>query len=114
MGPELVGFDPNVWTDRALQEVFSGWVSGLASMYPASSWSSFASGPSRGLRGQAPSRCVAEFYAAPVAQFRSAVDTQIGEIPIPSGKLQSSFEEMIKTGIAGIESTKKAAVKKPK
>ena len=41
-GSSLV--DPNVWTDRALQEEFSRWVSGPASMYPASWWSSFAPG----------------------------------------------------------------------
>src|SRR5580693_3653818 len=39
-------FDPNVWSGRALQEVFVDLVvSGLASMYPASDWS-FCSGPS--------------------------------------------------------------------
>src|SRR6266852_7575696 len=36
-------FDPNVWAGRALQEVFVDLVvSGLASMYPVSSWSCFA------------------------------------------------------------------------
>src|SRR5450631_1860403 len=36
-------FDPNVWSGRALQEVFVDLVvSGLASMYPVSSWSCFA------------------------------------------------------------------------
>src|ERR1700738_2363519 len=35
--------DPNVWSGRALQEVFvDRVVSGLASMYPVSSWSCFA------------------------------------------------------------------------
>src|SRR5450631_1865194 len=35
-------FDPNVWSGRALQEVFVDLVvSGLASMYPVSSWSCF-------------------------------------------------------------------------
>src|SRR6202790_5137249 len=35
--------DPNVWSGRALQEVFVDLVvSGLASMYPVSSWSCFA------------------------------------------------------------------------
>src|SRR5258705_9611520 len=34
------GFDPNVWSGRALQEVFRrGGGSGLASMYPVSDWS---------------------------------------------------------------------------
>jgi hypothetical protein len=38
-------FDPNVWSGRALQEVFVELsVCGLASMYPASDWS-FCSGP---------------------------------------------------------------------
>jgi hypothetical protein len=36
-------FDPDVWSGRALQEVFVDLVvSGLASMYPVSSWSGFA------------------------------------------------------------------------
>src|SRR5450631_2939262 len=36
-------FDPTVWSGRALQEVFVDLVvSGLASMYPVSSWSCFA------------------------------------------------------------------------
>ena len=36
-------FDPDVWSGRALQEVFVDLVvSGLASMYPVSSWSCFA------------------------------------------------------------------------
>src|ERR1700721_1546960 len=35
--------DPNVWSGRALQEVFVELsVCGLASMYPVSSWSCFA------------------------------------------------------------------------
>ena len=35
-------FDPNVWSGRALQEVFRrGGGSGLASMYPVSDWSWF-------------------------------------------------------------------------
>ena len=35
--------DPNVWSGRALQEVLVDLViSGLASMYPVSSWSCFA------------------------------------------------------------------------
>ena len=39
-------FDPNVWSGRALQEVFVELaVSGLASMYPAFDWS-ICSGPS--------------------------------------------------------------------
>ena len=34
------GFDPNVWSGRALQEDFAELaVSGLASMYPAFDWS---------------------------------------------------------------------------
>src|SRR5580693_1662998 len=37
------GIDPYVWSGRALQEVFVDLVvSGLASMYPVSSWSCFA------------------------------------------------------------------------
>ena len=40
-------FDPNVWSGRASQEVFVELaMSGLASMYPASGWSSLGSGPS--------------------------------------------------------------------
>jgi hypothetical protein len=40
-------FDPNVWSGRALQEVFVELlVCGLASMYPASDWSLLCSGPS--------------------------------------------------------------------
>src|ERR1700716_1362779 len=38
----LPPFDPNVWSGRAMQEVLSSGVSGLASMYPVSSWSCFA------------------------------------------------------------------------
>ena len=38
---------PNVWSGRALQEVFVDLaMSGLASMYPASAWSALCSGPS--------------------------------------------------------------------
>jgi hypothetical protein len=38
--PDRVAFDPDVWSGRALQEVFVDLVvSGLASMYPVSSWS---------------------------------------------------------------------------
>ena len=37
--------DPNVWSGRALQEVFIDLaVSGLASMYPALDWSALCSG----------------------------------------------------------------------
>ena len=43
-----------------------------------------------------------------------ALESQMGEIPVPPGKLPSSFDEMIKTGIAGIEPARTAAVKKPK
>jgi hypothetical protein len=44
--PSLVANDPNVWSGRALQEVFVELsVCGLASMYQASDWS-FCSGPS--------------------------------------------------------------------
>jgi hypothetical protein len=32
--------DPNVWSGRASQEGSSSWLRGLASMYPASDWSS--------------------------------------------------------------------------
>jgi hypothetical protein len=39
--------DPVVWSGRALQEDFAELaVSGLASMYPASDWSMWCSGPS--------------------------------------------------------------------
>jgi len=40
--------DPNVWSGRALPEVFSDLAEcgGLASMYPASDWSGLSSGPS--------------------------------------------------------------------
>jgi hypothetical protein len=42
-GAATSGFDPNVWSGRALQEVFVELaVSGLASMYPVSDWSCFA------------------------------------------------------------------------
>src|SRR5258708_15615558 len=45
--PTISEFDPNVWSGRASQEVFVELaVSGLASMYPASGWSSLGSGPS--------------------------------------------------------------------
>jgi ABC-type antimicrobial peptide transport system ATPase subunit len=38
--------DPNVWCGRALQEAFVGLSAcGLASMYPASGWSMWCSGP---------------------------------------------------------------------
>ena len=38
--PILVAIDPNVWSGRALQEVFVELAfSGLASMYPVSDWS---------------------------------------------------------------------------
>ncbi len=43
-----------------------------------------------------------------------ALESQIGEIPVPPGKLPSSFDEMIETGMAGIETMGTAAVKKPK
>ena len=43
-----------------------------------------------------------------------ALESQVGEIPVPSEKLPSSFDEMVKTGTAGIEIVKSAAVKKPK
>ena len=40
---EFSGFDPDVWSGRALQEVFVELAfSGLASMYPVSAWSCFA------------------------------------------------------------------------
>ena len=47
LGFEAIGaaFDPDVWSGRALQEDFVELaVSGLASMYPASDWSSGAPG----------------------------------------------------------------------
>jgi hypothetical protein len=42
------GFDPNVWSGRALQEGFVDLarMCGLASMYPASDWSVLCSEPS--------------------------------------------------------------------
>jgi hypothetical protein len=46
LAASISGFDPNVWSGRALQEVFVELsVCGLASMYQASDWS-FCSGPS--------------------------------------------------------------------
>jgi hypothetical protein len=41
---KTAGFDPDVWSGRAVQEVFVDPVYGLASMYPASAWSCFAPG----------------------------------------------------------------------
>jgi hypothetical protein len=35
----FTGFDPNVWSGRAVQEVGRSGGCGLASMYPASDWS---------------------------------------------------------------------------
>ncbi len=43
-----------------------------------------------------------------------AFESQFGEIPVPPGKLLSSFEEMIETGLAGIETAETAALEKPK
>ncbi len=43
-----------------------------------------------------------------------ALESEIGEIPVPPGKLPSSFDEMIDTGIAGIGTAETEAVKKPK
>src|ERR1700731_187231 len=37
--------DPTVWSGRAVQEVSSTWLKGLALLYPASDWS-VCSGPS--------------------------------------------------------------------
>src|ERR1019366_429866 len=46
LGAVRTGFDPNVWSGRALQVDFAELaVSGLASMYPAFDWS-ICSGPS--------------------------------------------------------------------
>jgi hypothetical protein len=43
---KVTPFDPDVWSGRALQEIFVELaVSGLASMYPAFDWS-ICSGPS--------------------------------------------------------------------
>ena len=43
----FVTHDPNVWSGRALQEAFVDPAdNGLASMYPASDWSVWCSGPS--------------------------------------------------------------------
>ncbi len=44
----------------------------------------------------------------------NALESQIGEIPVPPAKLPSSLDEMIETGKAGIEIVEIAAVKKPK
>ena len=42
---EIDAIDPDVWSGRALQEVFVELaVGGLASMYPASDWSSLSPG----------------------------------------------------------------------
>ncbi len=43
-----------------------------------------------------------------------AMESQLGEVPVPREKLPSSFDEMIKSGIAVIESPGTAVVKKPK
>ncbi len=43
-----------------------------------------------------------------------ALESHIGEIPIPSENLPSSFDEMMKSGKATIEITETAAIKKPK
>lgn len=42
-----------------------------------------------------------------------ALESHIGEIPVPPGKLPSSLDEMIKTGAAVIVDPETAAVKKP-
>jgi len=43
----MTGFDPDVWSDRALQEdFFESGMCGLASMYQAFDWSLLCSGPS--------------------------------------------------------------------
>ena len=44
----------------------------------------------------------------------AAMEDQLGEIPVPPEKLPSSFDEMVKAGKAGIETTETAAVKKPR
>jgi len=43
-----------------------------------------------------------------------ALEAQTGEIPVEPGKLASSFDEMIKSGIAGTQTVETAAAKKPK
>ena len=43
-----------------------------------------------------------------------ALESHVGEIPVPPGKLSSSFDEMIKAGKAATETAEIAAVKKPK
>ncbi len=43
-----------------------------------------------------------------------AMESKIGEISVPPEKLPSSFDEMVKTGEAAIETLKITAVKKPK
>ena len=40
----MAAIGTNVWTDRALQDLSSGWTYGLASMYSASMWSFIAPG----------------------------------------------------------------------
>ncbi len=42
-----------------------------------------------------------------------AFESHIGEIPVPPGKLPSSFDEMIKAGLAAVEVVETPAVKKP-
>ncbi len=43
-----------------------------------------------------------------------ALESEIGEIPVPREKLPSSFDEMLKAGTAVIGPAETAAVKKPK
>ncbi len=42
------------------------------------------------------------------------MESRLGEIPVPPGKLLSSFDEMIKAGKAATETAEITAVKKPK
>ena len=41
-------------------------------------------------------------------------ESQFGEIPVPPEKLPSSFDEMIESGFAHIETAETAALEKPK
>jgi hypothetical protein len=43
-----------------------------------------------------------------------SMEAHFGEVPVPLGKLPSSFDEMIKTGAAIVGDPETAAVKKPK
>ena len=73
-------FDPNVWSGRALQEDFVELaVSGLASMYPASDWSSGAPGHHGYQRG-----CVLISGQASIGPFGSPVFARARKTEPPS------------------------------